>query len=1001
MTSKTQGIKGFGTMDFSLSASGYVLPYVPPPSPKHFPAPPKISHPTMSPIPDPTSSPSASPFFAYVTGVVYDTNTHAVVSAATVIGYNSQTTLTDASGAFQIYGSIADNFVSVNVEKNGYASTSGVANYNASLSAFFINLYVTQISTVVAFNSAAGVSLSLNNSYGVATQITVPSLVNAANVPLTLQLATIPAYAAPGSLQSSVLGSVSNSSALQSFGMFYINIVDANGGSVDFSGNSIQFSMKLSALNLTNSNGSDPISWYFFNTTSNKWDLKHSVQGVANGARKLDTMDTLNAQAQASGFWNFDRNFRTSCLTGILLAPNGQPCVGGVVNALGVDGIHSIGTADQNGIFCVCNAVTWWSTFYYGNSQSYNYYFQNYPGSCANPYPLNVVTLTVNSASYCPLTNMPVSVPTILRTSKPTITSTSKPSAMPTLSPVGPSSEPTVLPSSNATYFIEPSSEPTYEPKADYTLIPNPVPTSEPTLFPFVDPSSEPTLVPTVDPSSEPTAQPTFNPYYTYVTGVVYDGSSISSPEVIYNATITGYNSSRSFTDSNGTFQALGIISGETISVFVSKSGFADTSAAVQYNSSLLAFYFAVYMTKISAEVPFNPTIGLNVSLNNSYGVATLITIPSLISANNVTLTLQLASIPAYSAPGTLESSVPGSTSNSSALQSFGMFYINIVDPDGGSVDFPGDGVGFSMQMPALNVSNSNGSDPISWYFFNTTSNKWDLKHAMQNVASGARKLNYYDTLNAQAQASGFWNFDRNFRTSCLTGILLAPNGQPCVGGVVNALGVDGIYSIGTADQNGIFCVCNAVTWWSTFYYGNSQSYNYYFQNYPGSCANPYPLNVVTLTVNSASYCPLTNMPTFMPTLLPTSRPTSSSTLKPTKLPTLSPTGPSVASTLVPSNEFNFSPTLCPTSKRTAVPTANPTKSPTAKPSVNSTAYILATIPPTFAASGITTNPTGSTSSSPTVTASSSNPTGTTSFFPTGDQPSSQPSNQPTSEPSF
>jgi hypothetical protein len=209
---------------------------------------------------------------------------------------------------------------------------------------------------------------------------------------------------------------------------------------------------------------------------------------------------------------------------------------------------------------------------------------------------------------------------------------------------------------------------------------------------------------------------------YIYVTGTVYDASSIFNPLTISNAIILGLDGATSRTDVNGTYIIYVATSYASVSINVQCEGHASTKVFIQYNPLISAYFIPVYLNKISYSVSFDSKVGVKVSLNNSYGVSTSIMVPPSNNSQYSQLTLQLASIPSYGSPGLLESSQDNSTTNSTAMQSLGMFFIDIQDTNGSTILFPEKGVQFSMAMPTLNDSVQIGS--VSWYHFNDTSNK-------------------------------------------------------------------------------------------------------------------------------------------------------------------------------------------------------------------------------------------------------------------------------------
>ena len=88
---------------------------------------------------------------------------------------------------------------------------------------------------------------------------------------------------------------------LQSAGMFYVSLSDANGVSVPFPiGFSLFFTFDPIDYNATDI-AAGPLYWFRFNTTSGKWEDPVPIGTTVNGRRLQSAADII---AMQEGYWN-------------------------------------------------------------------------------------------------------------------------------------------------------------------------------------------------------------------------------------------------------------------------------------------------------------------------------------------------------------------------------------------------------------------------------------------------------------------------------------------------------------------------------------------------------------------------------------------------------------------------------------------------------------------------------------------------------------------------
>ncbi len=141
------------------------------------------------------------------------------------------------------------------------------------------------------------------------------------------------------------------------------------------------------------------------------------------------------------------------------------------------------------------------------------------------------------------------------------------------------------------------------------------------------------------------------------------------------------------------------------------------------------------------------------------------------------------------------------------ALQSGGMLYVDVVDGAGVKVPVP---PGMQIQFGGFGAPDIPDADPPKGFRLNDRGN-WNDKGDMDGMNGGG---------DVGVDEFGWWNADRNFRTACVKGKVLAGEGA-CKGGRLKASGPDGISSHDSSGKDGAFCVMGAQTWESTLTVGS------------------------------------------------------------------------------------------------------------------------------------------------------------------------------------
>ena len=304
----------------------------------------------------------------------------ATVSAITTV---SNTVTTSSTGEYRLQVKPDKDRVKVNVEAKGYAPTIAVVTRRAGV--FHYDVQVELIAPTrmeMPMSNDAGTQSMTVSAGGQDITIEVPPGV----VPpgSMLEVTAFPAENGPGTMETTE----GADRLLQTGGMLYVRVVDPSGNEVKALGGQ---GIGISPGGMTDIGEVGPTQGYALNEEA-VWTPSTTSNATGKALR-----------AQLAGFWNCDRNFRTSCIRGKLSAP-GKSCAGQKVTAGGSNamGLFSQDTSGGGGEFCVEGPASLSRTLSVGsNNKSIS--FPRTPGSCrTNPSACtDLGTVTVADAD-CP-----------------------------------------------------------------------------------------------------------------------------------------------------------------------------------------------------------------------------------------------------------------------------------------------------------------------------------------------------------------------------------------------------------------------------------------------------------------------------------------------------------------------------------------------------------------------------------------------------------------------
>jgi hypothetical protein len=354
-----------------------------------------------------------------VFGTVSDSTTFNSISSVEV-SVGGHTTLTDENGRYSIqFQSLEESVVLSVAATTFHAPQYAFLNLSGVFSnrTFSINRAVTVVAFTkkVNFTTGGGFSFNFNNGYGGTggCEVFTSSISITNPIPLVFRFAIIPPSNGPGLLQSSSPGNFSNSTALQSSGLYYWDVVRASNGATA----SLQSDQEpiFTSGDATYSEDVDPettddLNFWNMDPTTGVWSdpvvigPTRRLSEIPDGEVSRRLLDSATARARSAGFWNCDRNTRTSCVYGILETPGGLPCEGTLVQTTGgsnSNGMYSSDITNSNGIFCLEGMAGGNMGIFVGNTRVRSGKFPTTPGMCSNGQCTDLGVVMVTDATAC------------------------------------------------------------------------------------------------------------------------------------------------------------------------------------------------------------------------------------------------------------------------------------------------------------------------------------------------------------------------------------------------------------------------------------------------------------------------------------------------------------------------------------------------------------------------------------------------------------------------
>jgi hypothetical protein len=187
------------------------------------------------------------------------------------------------------------------------------------------------------------------------------------------------------------------------------------------------------------------------------------------------------------------------------------------------------------------------------------------------------------------------------------------------------------------------------------------------------------------------------------------------------------------------------------------------------------------------------------------------------------TATLRFVSPPAEDGPGELRF-IDGDPNE--ALQTGGIFWLELLDEDGNPVGMPG-GV---VDMDLGGIDDIDGAG--DWQGFTFDGDKAQWKDPQDAAAGVPPQLNFV------LPPDGYWNAGRPYTTACVRGTVAAGDGGgSCNGAMVSSAGPEGIASKDTIGADGSFCLMGAVGTVTKLHIG-SQTFNAPMPAEAGNCSD-------------------------------------------------------------------------------------------------------------------------------------------------------------------
>lgn len=306
-----------------------------------------------------------------IQGHVYDATTQSyITNTSTVSCYSTNPfipiRLSFTNGTYNIVCKPQDNgLVMLNITSFGYAIYHVAKNFNKSIATLQVNSFLTRIS-VAKFSPLEGINITMPNMHGTNTTIRIPPF-ETNYTHLYFHYGDVPAFASPGSLESTDVGPKSNSTKLHSAGMTYMAISTGDdtttgtplGLPKDFHLSSgVPLASPIDVV-------ADEYDTYKYSISKGLWvptsastvTPNINSSSATSGSRKLVEYYGNLGDKPDDNYWNTDRCVLTGCLVGRVVSKSGVKCTGLQVNTgdMGIHSIYDADHADQDGKFCLEN----------------------------------------------------------------------------------------------------------------------------------------------------------------------------------------------------------------------------------------------------------------------------------------------------------------------------------------------------------------------------------------------------------------------------------------------------------------------------------------------------------------------------------------------------------------------------------------------------------------------------------------------------------------------
>ena len=318
-----------------------------------------------------------TPYVITVSGNITDCVTGAPVPFVHITGGN-QSTYSDETGFYELEfippisirtipptaiqpAPVVNQFTIMNATIEGYApQVISVQVKNAAR--YSKPILLNPFTHITAFNLTTGFALNYDNGYNGTGNVTLEGHPTHLTSTYVFRFAVLRPKSGPGVLQADEVGELSQSTALQSAGMFYWDILDDQGNYFALPDPFILLigSGEVSYTIEVDASTTDPSKFWEFDPLTGVWGnptdmASTSVSTVVDGRRLEGPFESL-AEARRQGYWNNDRGVRIKCVTGKMLNSfTGEPCPGAYIQGGedDGDGLFSSDITSSDGEFCL------------------------------------------------------------------------------------------------------------------------------------------------------------------------------------------------------------------------------------------------------------------------------------------------------------------------------------------------------------------------------------------------------------------------------------------------------------------------------------------------------------------------------------------------------------------------------------------------------------------------------------------------------------------------